>query len=386
MSQLIKQSMCLMVLFFLVFVPTKHHLYAENLPRAQLVSSEVSGMHKNFNRNEHDQSSLEVGRNRLVQANTLLIPSGQSIGMQLEGEGVVIVGFEEVEQNNERTSPGKEAGCEVGDIIVAINDQLIRKMSDVTSFLAENGQETIMVDLLRKGDKVKVKIKPIETEREIFRIGVLIQDQLSGVGTLTYYDPKTRLYGGLGHNIYALDQPVETIENGVLFYSYVDQINKSEKHKPGDKQAHFMTERGILGAIRQHSIFGVFGELTEIPQHSLYDEPIVVAKPEDVEVGPAQLLTVLKGEKVERFDCEIIEVNHQTSPEIKSFVMKVTDTRLISETGGIVQGMSGSPIIQQGKFVGAVTHVFVDDPLKGYGVYLQWMLDTQNQTENQKAA
>ncbi|GEM04439.1 SpoIVB peptidase [Halolactibacillus miurensis] len=362
-------------------------IHAESLPRSQLSQ-----------KNEKEagtftvvdvtlaQNDVPALTTKVRQISQQLIPSGQSIGMQIEGSGVVIVGFEELSYNNEKVSPAKDAGCEVGDIIVSINGTDIRKMSDVTTSLKALPEEKdLTMELLRKGEKIAIHLTPIQDDQDVSRLGLLIQDQLSGVGTLTYIDPETKSYGGLGHNIYPLDQQTENVEEGLIFYSFVDRINKSAKNEPGEKEAHFLAEKGVLGAIRQHSVFGIFGELTEVNGAILGLDPIPVAKPSEVEVGPAEFLTVISGEKIERFTCEVIDVSEQTTPAIKSFIIKLTDERLIEKTGGIVQGMSGSPIIQNGKLIGAVTHVFVNDPLKGYGVHLEWMLSVQQQHQEEAA-
>lgn len=381
----------LLIIFLTAFssvLPINDTVHADSLPRSKLIQiNEKEAVVFTLDRLTVSNHDIPVTQVTAKPTTHQLIPSGQSIGMQMEGNGVVIVGFEKITVNNETTSPAKDAGCEVGDIIVSINDTTIQKMSDMTSYLNKIvADEELTFEVMRKGEKKVIAMTPILTDDDSYRLGLLIQDQLSGVGTLTYVNPATQRYGGLGHNIYPLSEESESVENGLIFYSYVDRINKSEKHIPGEKEAHFLAEKGVLGAIRQHSIFGIFGELTKLDNEIKIQEPIPVAKPTDVQVGPAEFLTVISGEKVERFSCEVIDVTPQTSPEIKSFVIKLTDERLIEQTGGIVQGMSGSPIIQNGKLIGAITHVFVNDPLKGYGVHVQWMLEAENQIERQKAA
>ncbi len=388
---MIKRLNVVLVVFLTVLavmLPLSLTVHAENLPRSQLSqnieqeAASITIVDVTLTKNDVPVSKVEV---RPISQQ--LIPSGQSIGMQIEGNGVVIVGFEELSHDNQNLSPAKDAGCEVGDIIVSINDTDIRKMSDVTAFLKTvTAEKALTIQLLRKGEKIAKLVTPVQDDEQVARLGLLIQDQLSGVGTLTYIDPETKHFGGLGHNIYSLDQQTEDVEEGLIFYSFVDRINKSAKNEPGEKEAHFLAEKGVLGAIRQHSVFGIFGELTEINDTLHQIAPMPVAKPNEVEVGPAEFLTVISGEKIERFTCEVVEVSNQTTPAIKSFVIKLTDERLIEKTGGIVQGMSGSPIIQKGKLIGAVTHVFVNEPLKGYGVHLEWMLAVQKHKNQQTAA
>jgi len=144
-------------------------------------------------------------------------------------------------------------------------------------------EKGLTLELLRKGEKITIPLTPLQDDDGVWRLGLFIQDQLSGVGTLTYIDPETKRFDGLGHNIYPLDEQTEVVEKGLIFYSFVDQINKSAKNEPGEKQAHFLAEKGVLGTIWQHSVFGIFGELTEVndPLHQI--APIPVAKPSEVE-------------------------------------------------------------------------------------------------------
>jgi len=220
------------------------------------------------------------------------------------------------------------------------------------------------------------KLSPIyDAEDQSWRIGLYIRDSAAGVGTLTFYAPDQGVYGALGHVITDMDTGTPIIVgNGEILQSSVTSINKSQNGDPGEKRAHFIKERKVLGNIERNTPFGIFGKMNEMPTHSFNEEALPVAFAEDVKEGPAQILTVLNGQKVERFNIEVVHVTKQAAPATKGMVIKITDERLLSKTGGIVQGMSGSPIIQDGKLIGAVTHVFVNDPSSGYGCFIEWML------------
>jgi stage IV sporulation protein B len=164
------------------------------------------------------------------------------------------------------------------------------------------------------------------------------------------------------------------VGSGEIVHTQVTSISKSQNGEPGEKRANFFENGKVLGTIQKNTEFGIFGKMNENPEHGMFKEPIPVAFAEEVKEGPAKILTVLNGQKVEEFDIEIVHAVKQTTPQTKGMVIKVKDPRLIEATGGIVQGMSGSPIIQDGKLVGAVTHVFVNDPLSGYGCFIEWML------------
>ncbi len=221
-----------------------------------------------------------------------------------------------------------------------------------------------------------VKLIPIlDQKSQSYRLGLYIRDSAAGVGTLTFYDPKTKKYGALGHVITDIDtqEPI-AVGEGKILYSDVTSIEKGQNGKPGEKRAIFVDENNVIGNITKNSPFGIFGVLNQKPIYGLVNEPISIALPEEVKEGPAEILTVIQDQKVERFKIEITKVVQQNYPATKGMVIKVTDKRLLEKTGGIIQGMSGSPIIQNRKLVGAVTHVFVNDPTSGYGSYIEWMI------------
>jgi stage IV sporulation protein B len=206
-------------------------------------------------------------------------------------------------------------------------------------------------------------------------LGLYIRDSAAGVGTLTFYAPDQGVYGALGHVITDMDtQTPIVVGSGEILQSSVSSINKSQSGEPGEKRAHFLKEGRTLGSVERNTSFGIFGKMSQLPEHSFRSEPMSVAFAEEVKEGPAHILTVVDKQKVEKFDIEIVHVSKQSSPATKGMVIKITDPKLLERTGGIVQGMSGSPIIQNGKLVGAVTHVFVNDPSSGYGCFIEWML------------
>ncbi|MGE5702682.1 MAG: SpoIVB peptidase, partial [Clostridia bacterium] len=208
-----------------------------------------------------------------------------------------------------------------------------------------------------------------------YRMGLYIRDSAAGVGTLTFYEPKSGAYGALGHVISDVDTgQAIVVGDGQIVQASVTSIEKGESGNPGEKFARFYNESVVLGNITKNTPFGIFGKMKESPKRSYYQEAIPVALAEQVQEGPAKILTVVDGQRVEEFDIEIVNVVKQHFPATKGMIIRVTDKRLLDKTGGIVQGMSGSPIIQNGKLVGAVTHVFVNDPTSGYGCFIEWML------------
>ncbi|HYK73103.1 MAG TPA: SpoIVB peptidase [Pseudoneobacillus sp.] len=308
-----------------------------------------------------------------------VIPGGQSIGVKLNTVGVLVVGHHQVNTNNGKKSPGEIAGIKVGDIITKINGQSIEKMSDVAPFVQNSGENGKPLEVLisRESGEFKTKLQPLKDANEdTYKLGLYIRDSAAGIGTMTFYDPKSKKYGALGHVISDMDtkKPI-VVEDGQIVRSTVTSIEKGSNGDPGEKLARFSSDREIIGDIKRNSPFGIFGELNRDISNGVLDKPLPIALSHQVKEGPAQILTVVEDDKVESFDIEIVSTIPQKFPATKGMVLKVTDKKLLDKTGGIVQGMSGSPIIQDGKLIGAVTHVFVNDPTSGYGVHIEWMLN-----------
>ncbi|RIX53406.1 SpoIVB peptidase [Paenibacillus nanensis] len=320
---------------------------------------------------------------RTVKVNVVpdlrVIPGGQTIGVKVKSAGVLVVGHHQVRDGSgSKQSPGEEAGLKLGDLITNINGLPVNEVHKVGEMCEKYGlnRKPLEVTYKRGGHIGKTKVSPVyDAEDRAWRLGLYIRDSAAGVGTLTFYAPEQGVYGALGHVITDMDTqtPIEVGEGHIL-QSSVTSINKSQTGEPGAKRANFVKEGKVLGNIERNTPFGIFGKMKEAPDHGYNGKSLPVAFAEDVKEGPAQILTVVNGQKVERFDIEIVHVSKQSGPATKGMVIKITDDRLLKKTGGIVQGMSGSPIIQDGKLVGAVTHVFVNDPSSGYGCFIEWML------------
>ncbi|MFT4415647.1 SpoIVB peptidase [Fredinandcohnia humi] len=307
-----------------------------------------------------------------------VIPGGQSIGVKLNTLGVLVVGHHQITTEDGKKSPGEIAGIQVGDIIKEINGKKIEKMSDVAPFVQDAGKsgEPLNLIIVRDNEDIKTKLKPLKDKNDqAYRIGLYIRDSAAGIGTMTFYHPESKKYGALGHVISDMDtkEPI-VVSDGQIVKSTVTSIEKGSNGDPGEKLARFSTDREIIGNITRNSPFGIFGELSKQVNNGVMDKPIPIALSHQVKPGPAKILTVVEDDKVEEFDIEIVSAIPQKIPATKGMVVKITDKRLLEKTGGIVQGMSGSPIIQDGKLIGAVTHVFVNDPTSGYGVHIEWML------------
>ncbi|WP_407308348.1 SpoIVB peptidase [Desulfosporosinus sp. SB140] len=307
-----------------------------------------------------------------------LIPGGQSIGVSLQTKGVLVVGQAPVvDQNGRKVYPAKEAGIEVGDILLKIDNQEVRTDQDVSNAVHLAGEQKGQADVLFKHqDQILEKvIKPVFcTETGRYRMGLFVRDEAAGVGTLSFIDPITKQYGALGHVITDADtnQKIE-VYNGKIMASTIYAIEKGKRGHPGEKIGSFVTNSPFSGTIEKNTLTGIFGKINGQIANPFYKEPIPVGWETEVKTGPAKIYTVIQGEKVEEFDVNIDRIMHNRT-DSKNMIVRVTDPRLLEATGGIIQGMSGSPIIQNGKIIGAITHVFVNDSQRGYGVFIQNMI------------
>jgi stage IV sporulation protein B len=308
-----------------------------------------------------------------------VIPGGQTIGVKLKSAGILVVGHHLVTvADDKKVSPGEDAKVQLGDLIMKINGKPVSDVSKVSDLVSKAGEDnsSLKLTIVRNNETIEVQLKPAyDIADKAYRLGLYIRDSAAGVGTLTFYAPDQGVYGALGHVITDMDtQTPITVGNGEIVHSNVTSISKSQNGEPGEKRAQFSKESKVIGNIEKNTPFGIFGKMFSHPDYSVTKDPIPVAFAEEVKEGPAQIYTVIGGQKVEKFDIQISHVAKQEYPTTKGLVIKITDPKLLDKTGGIVQGMSGSPIIQNGKLIGAVTHVFVNDPTSGYGCFIEWML------------
>lgn len=316
----------------------------------------------------------------------LVVPGGQAIGVLFSSHGVVIVGHLPVKGADRKLHyPAKEAGLEVGDIILAINNMPVNRVNEVEIIL-KNYQPTIRqlhLTIKRCNQLKTINIQPVlclteggqNKDGQEFRymLGIFVEDPAAGVGTLTFYDPITMRFAGLGHHIAEFPGAKGiSFQQGEIVSASINGIKIGTPGEPGEKIGVCNSTSSIIGRIERNNRFGIYGQL----YRNFLDpsiKPVPIAYNSQIKEGPAEIYTVIKGRQVEKFTIEIIKVFRQNEPRDKGMVLRVTDPILLKHTGGIIQGMSGSPIIQDGRLVGAVTHVFVNDPTKGYGVLAEWM-------------
>lgn len=298
-----------------------------------------------------------------------VIPGGESIGVVMRYDGILVTGDYSFEVDGVTKNPNQNTFLK-GDLIIQADSTPVKTNAELLAYIKSQLPEHTTIDLTIKRNN-QTLIKPLhvhyEKQDDSFKTGLYVKDNVSGIGTITFYDPTTHAYGALGHPLE--ENPV--LNDGEAFNAYIMAIEKSYDGSPGQKQAQIdRTER--LGDVLINDFYGIYGHYTHIFKEN--HDTIETALPDEVELGKATILTVIDGKNVEPFEITITHLEKQTQSEVKGISFEVTDERLLKVTNGIVQGMSGAPIIQNGKLIGAVTHVKVDDVKAGYGLYIEWML------------
>ncbi len=297
-----------------------------------------------------------------------IIASGENIGIELNSKGVIIVGTYKVGNND----PAKKANLQNGDKIIKINNIIVTSIEEMLSVIQKSGiSNSIMITYLRGSNEYNTNLSLIKDDNNILKTGLYVKDSITGIGTLTFIDPKTKIYGALGHEIIekTTGQRLE-IKDGKIYNSVVTGVTRSSNGKPGEKNANYNINY-VYGNVLENTSSGIFGNYTNnIPDKKLYK----VANINDIKTGSASILTVIENETVEEFAIEILKVS-SNKLSVKNILFEITDDRLLTKTGGIIQGMSGSPIVQNEFIIGAVTHVVIDNPMKGYGIFIVNMLE-----------
>lgn len=303
-------------------------------------------------------------------------PGGTSVGVRLTTEGVLVVGFSEIETaEGIHESPAKLAGIELGDVILQVNGEKINGSKDLISKVKSVQSENIKVDIQRNGNALSKNIVLLK-ESDEFKMGLWVRDSTAGIGTLTFYHKGTESFGALGHPITDGDTNQSfIIRKGDLLRASVLSVRKGERGTPGELKGLFLNEKESIGSINKNTESGIYGDAYTSLINPIFNKPIPVGFRSELEEGPAKIITTIGDGGPKEYTIEIVKLLPQDKAGPKSMLIKITDEELLEKTGGIVQGMSGSPIIQNGKLVGAVTHVLINKPELGYGIYIEWMLE-----------
>lgn len=364
----------------------------ENVIEASLDEPDSIGLKKSYYLNGIDPGEAEIKLKLLgfipvknynvnVVDRPILVPGGNAIGVRLNTRGVLVVAVTDVIGiDGKRLSPAKEAGLKVGDSIIEINGTKIIDAEHVVEILNEVKGSKIKILVQRnKGEFITETIPMQSIQDNCYRLGIWVRDKTSGIGTLTYLDYNKNSFGALGHGIVDLDTgDLLPVEEGKIMSANISKIEQGKKGLPGEIRGVFYETNNIIGDIDTNCEFGIYGDISNNYLKDEAKKAIPIGFKEEVKEGKAYILSTLEGDKVEKFEIEITKLESQSKAEQKSMVLKIVDEKLLNKTGGIVQGMSGSPIIQDDKLIGAVTHVFVNDPTKGYGLYIEWMLQQKD--------
>jgi len=306
-----------------------------------------------------------------VTPRRMVVPGGTPFGIKMFTDGVMVVGKSDIKVGMESVNPSKIAGIKIGDMIVEVNGQPASRISDVMRPILNSDGSDIHLRVNRAGEELDFTLTPVQTEYDgTFKAGLWVRDSSAGIGTLTFYDPSTLAFAGLGHAVCDVDTGrIMPLARGEIVDVNISGSNVGLSGRPGELKGSFNSE-ARLGLVFINSEMGVFGILDE---SALNMAPIPMATRHEIRPGPATVLSTISGNKPQEFEAVVERVNYSESENTKNMVVRITDERLIASTGGIVQGMSGSPIIQDGKLIGAITHVFVNDPTRGYSIFAENM-------------
>ncbi|MBP3765986.1 MAG: SpoIVB peptidase [Bacilli bacterium] len=301
--------------------------------------------------------------NSILAYSNYIIPGGENIGIEIKTKGVIVVGTYEIDG----IYPADQAGIKKGDVITKVDDISVNSIDELINNIKDSSNVKLT---LKRNDKEFTTNLPLKNENGISKTGLYVKDSITGIGTLSYIDPATNIYGALGHEVLESNTgKMLEVKDGKITSSTVTNIDKSSIGIPGSKNASIDDIKN--GIINKNTSSGIFGLYTSnLPNKAKYK----VAKPKDVKTGIAKILTVIKNKEIKEYTINIIKLDNKSSNN-KNILFEITDKDLIDKTGGIVQGMSGSPIIQGDYIIGAVTHVVVEDPTKGYGIFITNMLE-----------
>ena len=300
---------------------------------------------------------------------------GAPVGIYMETEGVLIIDAGEIKTIDGQMISPAEHIVKPGDYIQKVDGKPLENKKQLIDHVAENQGEPMVLEVMRQGENVELKLDPVQANDGSYKLGIWVRDNIQGIGTLTYVDEDGG-FGALGHGISDVDVgEILKVGTGQLYQADILSVVRGQNSSPGELQGviHYYPEE-LLGTIEDNSKVGIYGHLSEEAVAALPLQTMEVGRKQEIEIGPASVLCSVDG-RVQEYDMEITQINWNQQDTNKCFMIQVTDLELLEKTGGIVQGMSGSPIIQNGKLIGAVTHVLVNDPTRGYGIFIENMLD-----------
>lgn len=349
----------LLVLSLVLFLPVRAGQVEQSTPTAGRARLELT---------------RSQGENKAVsKVGTTVIPMGRTVGIKLFSDGVLVVGLSDIQTDKTTVSPAKDMGLKVGDVITHVNDCEVDSIEEMQSAIQTLAGQTMTLKVMRQDKQLQLCGAAVCSQQGTYQLGTWIRDSMAGIGTMTFYDPASDIFGALGHGVNDVDTAqLMTMQSGSIMYSKVSDVKKGMSGAPGELHGSFDLQRdmGQLYANTQAGIFGTLGDESILGNA----KPVEIARRSQVKTGAATILSNVAGDEVKEYQVEIMHVYPAVEGELRNLMIKVTDPELLEQTGGIVQGMSGSPILQNGRLVGAVTHVLVNDPTRGYGILMENML------------
>ncbi len=319
---------------------------------------------------------------KTVQANVIprteIVAGGIAVGVSMDTRGIMVLGTGYVNGTENKVYEPAKGILQAGDMILQAGGKILKNKEDLMQVVEQNGEKSMEFLVDRNGVQQTVAITPVFSQEDnSCKIGIWVRDSTQGIGTITYFNPDNNTFGALGHGVYDVDtQELMQIKNGQITQSSIIDVKKGEKGEPGALTGNVGRDL-VLGSIAINTEVGIYGTVEDGKQSYFTGKKLPIALQQDIKEGKASILSNIEGEEVKEYDVEIESVNRYSKNESKGMVIKITDEELLSKTGGIVQGMSGSPILQNDKIVGAVTHVFVNEPTKGYGIFIENMLKAE---------
>lgn len=305
----------------------------------------------------------------------MVIPCGTPFGIKMFTDGVMVVGMSDIDTGSGLVNPAKNAGLKIGDIVTEIDGVKVAGNSQIGDLISQSGGRSLTVCYRRGNQEYTGQLTAVKSCTDgVYKAGIWVRDSSAGIGTMTYYDLSRGAFAGLGHAVCDVDtSEVMPLSSGEIVSAVISGVKAGQAGLPGELRGSFVGQ--TVGEIELNTPQGVFGSMEHPP---IANEPVEMATKYEIEEGPAQILTTISGQTPQKYDIYIDKIQLNDDSPNKNMVVRVTDSRLLSQTGGIVQGMSGSPILQNGKLIGAVTHVFVNDPTKGYAIFIENMDKTMN--------
>ncbi len=304
----------------------------------------------------------------------IIIPCGTPFGIKLLTDGVVVVEVSSFETQNGIKSPAYESGIRTGDIIKTINGIMVKSNEDIEELISKSSGSQMVFDIIRDNENILIKVTPefCLTDNS-YHIGLWVRDSSAGIGTVTFYNPETKVFAGLGHPVCDVDTgEILPLLKGEVVEVNINGVKKGKAGFPGELLGSF-TSNSPIGTLDINSSNGLYGRMTSV---NVENQGVPLGMRHEVEIGKAYIYATIEGNKPQKYEITIEKIDLNASEECKNMIVKITDEKLLEKTGGIVQGMSGSPIIQNDKLIGAVTHVFVNNPTKGYAIFADTMYNS----------